>query len=182
MPLLTGCEDATKWNLEVVTKTTNAVRVDLVGVNHAERKEWQNLSVDDYWRPDNSFRSNLVKITIEAADGKISIPEGHGSEAGAEKSLVTGVGTDTVVIPTTHPMWRTWLSKPRNAHALVAIGRFTTYEGKAPRDPRKQVICLFKQYWDTSKRTLRVEIRDDHLQVVTSPSPKAAKLDQKYGF
>ena len=168
--MVMGCDpSAVDWNLQLTANTAAAVRFDIVGINLVDKQDWAAVSVDDYWKPNNTMRANANRLTFEIVDRKITLVEAN--EAGAEKGL-QGLGTATATVPRDHIKWKEW--RERNAVGLVVIGDFPG-QARSP-DQRKRLVPLFKQYWNTTDRLLKIEIQDDRIQVLTPPSTKAAKI------
>jgi hypothetical protein len=166
--LITSCCNPTPWNIEISANTASSVRVDLVGVNQLDKAEWDGLAVDDYWKADNSVRKNADRLSFEVIDGKVNLADSKGDAAG-----ITGLGTATATIPRSHPIWKKWLD--RRDLGLVAIGQFPGGSSDRP-DPRKKILPIFKQYWDADKGTLRLQVQDNRIQVLTPPSGKCTKM------
>ena len=173
IPLFTACRpDPVQWNVEIAAATLKSGRLDLIGINQFQKAEyWDGLSVDDYWQRSDSVPGNIYRLTFDFTEGKINLVDARG----VERTGVANDGSKVVTIPREHPIWRRWFEN--NAAGLVAIGRFPGgRSGPAGgADPRKRLLPLFKQCWDSKDRTLRLEIQDNGPVVVTPPARKAPR-------
>jgi hypothetical protein len=168
--LLSGCGTVQPWNLEIAAKTPASIRLDLVGIHRQYRSDWEQKSVDNYWKPEDDLRQNAQRVSLQIERGNINVVE----VVGASREGILGDGSPQVTIARTHPIWNLWLNQ-RNASGIVAIGQFPGGSTEQP-DPRKRVISLDKRSWDTQNKTLRLVVRDKSIGVETPPSAKAHKV------
>ncbi len=169
---LTGCGTTpkpTRWNLQVSANTKAAIRLDVVGINLMDKQDWAATSVDDYWKPNNPMRASADRLSFEIVDGTIKCV--GTTVAGADQGL-GGSNPNRVVVPITNKVWDKW--KARNVVGLVVVGDFPGTP--TTPDRRKQVVPLYKEYWDSKDHSLQFEIQDGRVQVVTPPSAKAGRI------
>jgi hypothetical protein len=166
---LAGCQTAPPWNLSFTANTAAPVRMDVVGINVLDKPDWIASSVDDYWTT-GIMRKNADRLTFKLVNGKFILEEAKvpGSDEG-----LSGQSTDTLTIDRKNPVWKEW--NRRNDAYLVVIGDFPGSNRGGP-DLRKRILPLPKKYWNADDLTLRIQILDDQIKVLTPPSAKAAKM------
>ena len=175
--LFVGCDGA-RWNLQLRVNTEQTIHLDVIGLNHFDLKDWKNILVDDYWTNTSSMRQNPGRLTFEVAGRNIKLIESESNVPGRPSDF-QGADSGTMTLLSTHPIWEEW--RKRSVLAVGIIGDYKVV-GAGSGDRRKIIVPLVKDYWDTRDSSLRVAILQNLLQVETPPSPKAAKIDAKYGL
>jgi hypothetical protein len=137
-------------SLDDTTAKTNSVEVDLVGVNQNELKRWDNVAVDDYWRPDNALRRTEDKYVMKFDDASTS---------------------KTLAVDDSH--WTDWQN--HTAMYLVAIGYIpgVAGSGEGESDPRRQIVTIDAYRWRHNKaKELKFEVDSSGIRCITQPDPE----------
>jgi hypothetical protein len=166
---LVGCRTAPPWNIELTANTTAPVRIDVVGVNVLDKPDWIACPVDDYWTT-GVLRKNTDRFTFKLVNGKFNLEEAKvpGSDLG-----ISGQSTGALTVYRTNLVWQEW--DKRKDNYLVIIGDFPGASRGSP-DLRKRILPTGMKYWSADDLTLRIQILDDQIKVLTPPSAKAAKM------
>jgi len=153
---LGGCASAPApraYGVKVTLDSTLAgtsVQIDLVGVNElADLPKWQSYSVTDYWQPNNAFRRDARKYTMQFGRDKDS--------------------TQTMLSIDAH--WAEWLRTGALQLVIVADlpGAQTDQAGNA--DPRRLILPLDKAAWGGKVDTLEILVQESGLRLMTPRKP-----------
>src|SRR5215467_11939925 len=72
--VLTACQTAgpkaRPLELTFNKTTTASIKVDLIGVNEAEKHSWEGYDLDQYWTDGDSRRAGVDKLTLELPTGR----------------------------------------------------------------------------------------------------------------
>jgi len=146
--LAAGCSSLgrvkpTAWNVSITKKADASIEVDVIGVTEDEKPLWESYNLDKYWSPGDPRRKRA------AEDKKTTI---------FEKGNVFTVDKKD-------PQWDRWLKQGVTELVIIAFlpGKFEP--GAA--DMRRRFLPLDRKAWDAKKDTLRIEIREDMVKVVT---------------
>ena len=127
-----------------------SVQIDLVGVNEiADLPKWQSYSVTDYWQPNNSFRRDARKYTMQ-----------FGRDTANTQTLLS-----------VDPHWVEWLRTGALQLVIVADlpGAQTDQVGNA--DPRRLILPLDKAAWGGKVETLEILVQESGLRLMTPRKP-----------
>jgi hypothetical protein len=154
--LLGGCTSTPTpraYNLKVTLDgalVDTSVQIDLVGANElADLPKWQSYSVTDYWQPNNAFRRDALKSTMQFGRGK--------------PNTQTLLGTD--------PHWADWLRTGALHLVIVADlpGAVTDQMGNA--DPRRLILPLDRAAWGRGVETIEILVQESGLRLMTPRKP-----------
>lgn len=153
---LGGCASAPQpraYNVQVTLDGALAgtsVQVDLVGANEvADLPKWQSYSVTEYWQPENAFRRDARKATLQFGRGKPA----------------------TYVFAENDPHWAEWL-RTGALHLVIMAdlpGAVTDQMGNA--DPRRLILPLDRAAWGRKTGTLEVLVQESGLRLLTPRRP-----------
>lgn len=132
------------------TLVGSSVQIDLVGVNEvADLPKWQSYSVTEYWQPNNSFRRDARKYTMQ-----------FGRDTPTSQTLIA-----------TDPRWSEWLRTGALHLVIVADlpGAQTDQVGNA--DPRRLILPLDKAAWGGNTENLEVLVQESGLRLMTPRKP-----------
>lgn len=122
------------------------VEVDLIGVNEPNLADYENYPIAKYWSPGNSMRASADKVTVRLSGGS------------------------TPPLSMNNGAWDRWIAN--GARYLVVIANLPGGASTGASDPRRKVIPLEKKKWKKLKDdTIRIEIRDGMIAVLTAPRP-----------
>ncbi len=127
-----------------------SVQVDLVGVNElADLPKWQSYSVTDYWQPNNPFRRDARKYTMQFSRDK----------------------PNTKILLPIDSHWAEWLQTGASQLVIVADlpGALTDQMGNA--DPRRLIIPLDKAAWARDVETIEILVQESGLRLMTPHKP-----------
>jgi len=154
--LLAGCQTTPSPRAYAVNVTLDgplagsSVQVDLVGANElADLPKWQSYSVTNYWQPDNSFRRDARKFTMQFSRDKPT----------------------TQLLAANDPHWAEWLRTGGLYLVIVADlpGAVTDQAGNA--DPRRLILPLDKAAWGRSTETIEILVQESGLRLMTPRKP-----------
>jgi hypothetical protein len=154
--MLGGCASTPEpraYNIQVTLDNALAgtsVQVDLIGANEvADLPKWQNYSVTEYWQPDNAFRRDARKATLQFGRGKPA----------------------TQVLAENDPHWGEWLRTGALDLVIIADlpGAVTDQVGNA--DPRRLILPLDRAAWGKKVGTLEVLVQESGLRLMTPRKP-----------
>jgi hypothetical protein len=147
--IATGCgtpkPKPVAWSL-VINKTTPAsIEVDLIGVTPLDKTYWLNtVKPNDYWKPGNPTRKNAKKLSSKF-------------ESGPKWT----VGPDD-------PAWKTWFGS--GASELLVIADLHLRDASNdPTDPRRLILPLDKNAWESKDKVLNIVIEDERIYTTTAP-------------
>jgi hypothetical protein len=153
---LTGCKTGPKpFNVAVemdASFTGQRVPVDLVGVNANQRRQWEEISVTDYWGDADPLRSSGRKHTLEF------------SKPGETQKLSA---TDAV--------WEKWIAEGGAEDVFVIAdlpGMGKPNDARGDADPRRRILPLNPKAWVKGTEELKVIITRGGLEVVTRQRPR----------
>jgi hypothetical protein len=130
-----------RWDVTLIKETPASIELDLVGVSSADKPAWENnIKVDDYWK-NGAVRKGARKVTTTFENGK------------------------TWELKSTDPIWDTWLSY--GATELMIIANLPGKHENGPYDRRRKFLPLQAGAYDTKDKTVRVEVQEENLQVLT---------------
>jgi hypothetical protein len=139
-----GCHMGMKpvaWNISVTKTTPASIEVDFIGVSPLEKPSWISEKPDDYWRPNESVRAGAKKVTTSF-------------QAGAK-----------FVLQRKDPIWNDWFHY--GATELMIMADLPGQFDNSPNDRRRLFLPLNKKAWNSSHRTLEIEIQDQFIRVLT---------------
>lgn len=154
--LLGGCASAPSpraYNVQVTLDgplVGTSVQVDLVGANElADLPKWQSYSVTDYWQPNNAFRRDALKSTMQFGRGK----------------------PNTQTLLDSDPHWAEWLRTGALRLVIVADlpGAVTDQMGNA--DPRRLILPLDRAAWGHKVETIEILVQESGLRLMTPRKP-----------
>lgn len=127
-----------------------SVQIDLVGVNElADLPKWQNYSVTDYWQPNNSFRRDARKYTMQ-----------FGRDTANTQTLLSS-----------DPHWAEWLRTGALQLVIVADLPGTQTDQAGNADPRRLILPLDKAAWGGKVDTLEILVQESGLRLMTPRKP-----------
>lgn len=123
-----------------------SMAVDLVGVNPSELENWNQLFLDEYFQPDNSFRRVASKKTYF-----------FGGENKMEQTLEPD-----------DKIWMDWKAKGSSYIFIMADlpGNIASSSGT---DVRRQKIPIDKRDWAKKPQEIQVLIKPDGITLTPSP-------------
>lgn len=142
-----GCSSTPKakpvaWRVSIAKETPASIEVDLVGVSPSDKPYWQNnVKPDDYWKAGNSVRKGAQKVSTIFQD------------------------SPTWVLQAEDPIWAKWFSY--GATELMVIANLPGKYDNGPYDRRRVFLPLDKKVWAAKDRTLRIQIQDEFIRVLT---------------
>ncbi|MHC4644373.1 MAG: hypothetical protein ACYTBJ_02640 [Planctomycetota bacterium] len=131
---------------------TKSVEVHLVGVNRFEKDQWENMSMAEYWEPDNKLRKSAKEYTHV-----IQFGQGPCEQALGKKD----------------PIHRVW--KKRKAEYLFVLadlpGIFSDSPGNA--DARRlRLPALKSACWGWRQTEIYVNVESSNIVPLTIPDSK----------
>ena len=143
--LLAGCSTGPKavaWNLNINKVTPASIEVDIVGISPSEKPYWMNaVKPDTYWKPNDSIRKGVKKISTNFSAGR------------------------TFDLQLTNPIWTQWFGY--GTTELMIIANLPGTYDNGPYDRRRIFVPLNKNLWDSKDETIRLEIQDEFIRVMT---------------
>lgn len=147
-----GCASGPKtgkpvpWTVKIKKSTPASIAVDLVGISPSEDSHWRRaVKPSDYWSPNSLIREQVKS-----------------------RARTTTFETEQeFVLKRDDPIWKEWTSYGSSELLIMASlpGKFSNDEF----DPRRQIVSLGKNAWQTKNQTLEIEISDTQVRVVTPP-------------
>jgi hypothetical protein len=134
-----------QWNVSLTKVSPASIEADLVGVTSLDKPYWQNINVSDYFRKNSSIRNGARKVTTTFKDGP------------------------TWVLKKEDAIWTTWFSY--GATELMVIADLPGKYSPGPSDGRRTFLSLDKKAWLAPDETIKVEIQDERIQVLTPQKP-----------
>lgn len=128
------------------------IEVDLVGLDDAERKAWDEMSLSSYWMPGSQRRAAV-------ADRAIRI------RFGSER-------TDPVRIPVDSGIWSAWKKSGATWLYVVANLPGGLEDKRGADDPRRLAVSLTTDEW-AEDAALLIEIRRDAVVFLTPRAENA---------
>lgn len=127
-----------------------SVQIDLVGVNEvADLPKWQSYSVTEYWQPENSFRRDARKYTMQ---------------------FVRDTPT-SLTLASTDPKWAEWLRTGALQLVIVADLPGAQADRAGNADPRRLILPLDKGAWGGKVDTLEILVQESGLRLMTPRKP-----------
>jgi hypothetical protein len=146
--VVSGCSGRSIHITRIGDIANQHVRVDVVGVNWMEKKQWENTSMQDYWTPGNQRRQD-------------SLAQGYNHSVKFEPAKPYDI-----VIRERDPIWKTWRERGAT-HFFVMFDTCT--------DPSAWSVCLplAPKYWRgrTQKDTIEIHLQPSGIVLKTSPKP-----------
>lgn len=145
-----GCSSTPKikpypWKVSITKRTPASIEMDVLGVTPTDRAYLENVSWDDYWKPDSQIRKDALEMGgvtkfLKKDEAWVISPE------------------DTEY----KDNWKRWQS--RGAIELLLLARLPESGGlwKVP-------VSLDKKAWSAKDRTIQVEVLDSRIVVLTPP-------------
>ena len=131
-----------------------SIEVNLVGVNDTEYPQWEQMSMNDFWEPDNAIRAGAKKFVM-------TFGQNHSS---------------TQVLLIKDPIWREWI-KARGANHLFILAYLPWIQkdqgGQA--DPRRIILPLKRERWDWSAwgdTKIPIKIGSGGMTCLRQPKPE----------
>jgi hypothetical protein len=162
--LLGGCS-AGPFNVEVLLDerdtglqdkigAVQSIEVNLVGVSDTDFTRWEQMSMNNYWEPDNRMRTSAIKYVMRFGDGhpkkqKLSLND---------------------------PIWKEWINK-RQANHLFVLAYLPWLQEDKPgdADPRRKILPLERGRWEWSAwgaLTIPIELRATGMTLLRQPTKK----------
>lgn len=122
--------------------------VHLVGVNSAEKAQWESQPMSRYW--DSPLRTSA-------------------ESRGMVYPMVFASGSTTQSLPMGHPIWQQWLGNDALWLFILADlpGEHMDMPGEA--DPRRAILSLDKRKWDKDQSALRISLQEGGVFPMDSP-------------
>lgn len=127
----------------------SSVQVDLVGVNTiTDLPKWQSYSVTEYWQPQNAFRRDAQKYSMQ-----------FGRDTAKSFSL-----------DSTDPVWSQWLKTGATNLVLVADLPSASADQAGNADPRRLILPLDAAAWGDVKQ-IEILVQESGLKLLTAHKP-----------
>jgi len=127
-----------------------SVQVDLVGVNElADLPKWQTYSVTQYWQPDNAFRRDAQKYTMQFNRGTPT----------------------TQVLLANDGHWAQWLGTGASQLVIVADLPGAVADQMGNADPRRLILPLDRGAWGRGVETIEILVQESGLRLMTPRKP-----------
>ena len=147
--LFTGCAGhgpgkPVPWNVDIKKSTAASIEVDIVGISPSEDTYWRrSVKPSKYWTPGDPTRKQ-----VQARAKTTRFDNG-----------------DTFLLKLDDPVWKQWLGYGSTELLIMANlpGRFSDDEA----DPRRLLLPLGSKVWQTKDHTIRIEILDGQIRVLT---------------
>jgi hypothetical protein len=134
------------WNVSITKITPASIEIDLVGVAPMQKPYLTNVKVDDYWKPGNSIRAGLKKVTARLPTGQ------------------------PWILKADDPIWQQW--KSYGTTELMIMATLPCKDcGDGPFDRRRLFVPLDKHYWNAKHKTLEFEVQDEMIRPLTPQAP-----------
>ena len=135
------------WSISITKVTPASIELDVVGVNPSDKQQWMNsVNVDDYWKPNSSIR------------------------AGARKESTKFESEKTWVLEKDHKVWSEWFGY--GATEVMIIANLPGRYEPGPHDRRRIFLPLDKKVWESKDKTIKVEVQDAFIRVLTPQKPR----------
>ena len=127
-----------------------SVQVDVVGVNTlADLPKWQSYSVTEYWQPQNAFRRDAHKYSMQ-----------FGRET--PKSLT---------LASTDPIWADWLRTGSMNVVLIADLPGAAADQAGNADPRRLILPLDAAAWGSDVKQIEILVQESGFKLLTARKP-----------
>ena len=124
-----------------------SVLVDVVGVNPVNLTRLDSYSMTQYWKPNDSMRNDVSKITFDFISGQ---------------SLSQSLRKND-------PKWKNWLD--RGATHVVVLADLPGQTDK-PQDSRRLTLSLDPCAWPDKTTNLVVQVKPSGVYLETAPRPQ----------
>jgi hypothetical protein len=127
-----------------------SVQLDFVGVNElTDLPKWQSYNLTEYWQPNNPFRRDAPKYTMQFNRDK----------------------PNQQMLLSSDPHWAEWLRTGAMRLVIVADlpGSVSDQAGNA--DPRRLILPLDKSAWDPKTDTIDILVQESGLKLMTARKP-----------
>lgn len=146
--------DETDTGLRDKIGAVQSIEINFVGVNETEYRRWEQMSMNDYWEPDNRMRTSAIKYVL-------TFGEGHPKKQ---------------MLKISDPIWREWVTK-RQANHLFVMAYLPWIQEDSPgnADPRREILPLERGRWEWSawgSLTIPVELRATGMTLLRQPTKK----------
>jgi hypothetical protein len=154
--LLNGCASKPEPKAFAVKVTLDgplagtSVQLDFVGVNDlTDLPKWQSYNLTEYWQPNNAFRRDAQKFTMQFNRDKPN-----------QQTLLA-----------TDQHWADWIRTGALHLVIVADlpGPASDQQGNA--DPRRLILPLDRAAWDAKTDTLEILVQESGLKLMTPRKP-----------
>ncbi len=141
-----GCRSASPraWNVNLNKVTIASVEVDVIGLSPTEKPYWQSAKVDDYWQAGSSLRKDVESRRVSS-----------NFKSGA-----------TWTLKIDDPIWQTWFNYGTTELMIIARLPGSSFDN-GPFDRRRIFVPLGSKFWKASDKTLRLEVQDEFIRVLT---------------
>jgi len=127
-----------------------SVQVDLVGVNTlADLPKWQGYSVTEYWQPQNAFRRDAHKYSMQ-----------FGRETPKSQTLAS-----------TDPIWTDWLKTGAMNVVLIADLPGAAADQTGNADPRRLILPLDAAAWGSDVKQIEILVQESGFKLLTARKP-----------
>jgi hypothetical protein len=149
---LTGCSSPEPRAYSVAVEVDKplvgtSLQVDIIGARKdADLPFWENLSVSDYWQPENSRRRDANKVTL----------------------IFDREQPKRAILPLKDVHWKQWLDS--GAHSLVILADIpgVVAPPSGSIDPRRLILPLETGTWDDENEdVIEVLVQESTLRVLT---------------
>lgn len=164
---MTGCKAPKRFDVSVSLDAKSwekaygpilpSLEVDLVGINNSEKGNWENYSVNKYFSPGDSLRSDADRVTL----------------------TFTNEDRETKLLARKDPAWDRWIGKllsrqkHKDAKWLFVIANIPGIAQDLPgsQDPRRLILPLALKAWPVTTKRIEVELKSSG--ITSNPSPKS---------
>ncbi len=133
-----------------------SIQVDIVGVNDVEFRRWQQVSMNEYWEPDNAMRRSAKKVVMTFGEGYPS----------------------TQVLQDDNPIWKVWKDE-RQATRLFILAYMPWIQADQPgdADPRRIILPLKPDCWEGwfGNNEIPVVVGSGGLTPLRQPKPECRR-------
>lgn len=152
--LLASCETAPEpraFAIQVTLDSTlvgTSVQIDFIGANQAtDLPKWQSYNLTEYWQPNNAFRRDAAKYTMQFDRDK----------------------PNRQMLLANDAHWAEWLRT--GAQNLVIVADLPGITGEGNSDGRRLILPLDKNAWDSKTQTIEVLVQESGLKLMTPRKP-----------
>jgi hypothetical protein len=139
------------YNLQIKLGNTlkdSSVVVDVIAANQYDLERLKTYSINKYWSPGDSLRTDIPKTSF---------------------SFVSGKDLDST-LARTNVLWTQWKNAGVQYLVVVADLPGVFEEGKiGSQDPRRQLLPICNCYWPAKTKDLTVEVQASGVRIITPP-------------
>jgi hypothetical protein len=130
--------------------SVKTVEVDLVGVNESELERWKQMSVKEFWEPDNAIRAGAKKYVMTFGQG--NLPK--------------------QILVKKDPIWKIWIGDRKAKYLVVLAYLHWIKDQPGEADPRRVILPLEVEKWDWSlwgADTIPIQIGSGGMTLLRQP-------------